>query len=149
MASLFEKLAASRPVNRAAASSFSYGEQVFHEPKLLNVWDVCPPLQYSKRLPSPEFIDFTGRRFGSLRVVGMALTKSKKGVLWVCRCDCGKFCGQLTATLKKLDKTAQCSKCNKLEFQANNGPSAFGHAKKARQMVSKGADAPTMEFGSP
>nr|DAK65499.1 MAG TPA: PVL ORF-50-like family [Caudoviricetes sp.] len=58
-------------------------------------------------------IDLTGQKFGMLTVLRKSENKSPKGVLWVCRCDCGnikeyptsrlrngtyKSCGCLTAT---------------------------------------------------
>jgi hypothetical protein len=37
----------------------------------------------------PKFIDLTGKRFGKLTVLGET-PKTKKYIIWLCLCDCGK-----------------------------------------------------------
>lgn len=37
-----------------------------------------------------EFIDLTGKRFGRLVAISLAVTE-KKGSYWLCRCDCGNM----------------------------------------------------------
>lgn len=38
----------------------------------------------------PKMIDLTGRRFGRLSVVALTDRRDGSGVVWRCRCDCGR-----------------------------------------------------------
>ena len=40
----------------------------------------------------PKLIDLTGQRFGRLTVLARAKSANKKGIKWLCRCDCGATC---------------------------------------------------------
>lgn len=135
MASLFEKLASCRPVNRAAGTSISHEAQTFQEQVMQNVWDRCPPLNYSLPLHEMELAKLKGRRFGSLTIVGIAVKTSRLGRIWVCRCDCGKFCGRTTAAVKKLDQSEQCAKCSKFGNQPPRSSPSLTEEKVSEPMV--------------
>lgn len=56
---------------------------------------------------SCNFIDLTGERFGKLTVLYKSNNKSKNGVLWHCKCDCGKEKDILSNSLRS-NNTASC-----------------------------------------
>lgn len=80
---------------------------------------------------NPEFIDFTGKRFGKLTVCGKLdkkqaffVTKgsSADSCKWVVRCECGKYELRVTRTVKRKLKDANnsdsCEECSKKEWES-------------------------------
>lgn len=103
-----------RPVDKTAALVVGRGES--YEFKM-------PPNSSDSEQPLPvkapqwqhwndkHFVDFTGRKFGWLTVLGLSATKAKR---WVCRCNCGRYCLRLTATIRAEVPDASCDQCNQL-----------------------------------
>lgn len=95
MADVFDKLQASRPVNRAAARVIGGG--FYYEPQKVIIqrhWKSPPPCKPITALlkANPEFEDLMGIEFGRFRVVGYMGRLSKKvAAAWLCRCACGDF----------------------------------------------------------
>lgn len=57
--------------------------------------------------------DLKNQRFGELVVV-RAVDRSRKGILWLCRCDCGRVALRSTSALRrsvKLGHTPTCLRC--------------------------------------
>ncbi len=65
----------------------------------------CKPVQIIRD-------DLTGRRFGSLTVVGPTAQRANKRILWECRCDCGNTEFVQTQYLKD-GSTKCCKSCQK------------------------------------
>jgi len=55
-------------------------------------------------------IDLKGKRFGKLTVIGRSEKKSHKGVVWACRCDCGRIEDVVSSSLRSGEKTC-CKEC--------------------------------------
>ena len=51
-------------------------------------------------------VDYTGRRFGKLLVLGRAEAGKNGRTRWKCRCDCGKECSVLQASLRAGKRTS-------------------------------------------
>jgi len=64
---------------------------------------------------SPDFIDYTGRKIGYVKVIGYGGRQGKKGAAtWVCQClCCGQYEKRRTASLKRYNDTYDnsCSIC--------------------------------------
>ena len=67
----------------------------------------------------PAFIDLTGKRFGRITAI-MPLQKRTRngGVVWQCRCDCGKEF-QTTANALRTNMTTSCG-CKRIEVLKNS-----------------------------
>lgn len=67
----------------------------------------------------PAFKDITGQRFGRLTVIEKCSNKSPsvKGVMWLCRCDCGGSTTTRTSSLRS-GRTKSCG-CLHKEFLAS------------------------------
>ena len=55
----------------------------------------------------PNFIDLTGKRFGSVSVIERAENSARNEVMWRCRCDCGK---EFTTRARSL-RSGECTSC--------------------------------------
>ena len=55
-------------------------------------------------------IDLTGRRYGSLTVIKLAVDETGKKKKWLCKCDCGEECIVAGSNLQS-GHTLHCSKC--------------------------------------
>ena len=53
----------------------------------------------------PKLIDLTGQKFGRLTV--LERNKTRKGVAWICKCDCGKIVSRLGGSLRS-GQTLSC-----------------------------------------
>jgi hypothetical protein len=67
---------------------------------------------------SPRLEDITGREFGYLKVIGPTAHKWHRGVVWLCRCRCGRLHPIRAASLKG-DGTKSCG-CAKGELISQN-----------------------------
>lgn len=47
-----------------------------------------------------QYVDLTGRRFGKLEVVSYSYS-TKYGIMWNCRCDCGRYVEALSRYLTR------------------------------------------------
>lgn len=62
---------------------------------------------------SPRALDISGERFGLLTAM-RPCSRSQKGVLWVCKCECGRLALRTAAALRSAVKDGsepQCSRC--------------------------------------
>jgi hypothetical protein len=104
----------SGPVDRVAARCCRPGES--HTPQFAGLrpiptWD-APPLPEMEQ-PAGA-VDFSGMRRGSLVAFRYLANRVGKGVVWVCRCDCGRYEPRMMRRLtKKLDATDMCAFCQK------------------------------------
>ena len=65
------------------------------------------------------FIDLKGRRFGNLLVMGdSGKSDCGGGVMWRCRCDCGKI-RIIRSTSLRLSGTRSCGSCSKITHGAS------------------------------
>lgn len=100
----FDRLASSTPLNKQAAVDYNAtGEQPSCKASGGHVL-LAPP----RMRPVPTvstFVDLTGRRFGSLAVIGLKAIEPEDGkwaeTRWVCRCTCGNY------TLRRADKLSK------------------------------------------
>jgi hypothetical protein len=81
------------------------------------VFDIQPPVMALPRdvKKNPTFIDLTGKRFGTLQVIGYAKDQTKrktKGATWVCRCTCGLFITRHTPAIKTANREDTCPRCS-------------------------------------
>lgn len=63
-----------------------------------------------------KFIDLTGERFGRLVVIKRVENKNNR-VMWLCKCDCGKY-SQVNSYLLRSGKTTSCG-CASIERISN------------------------------
>jgi hypothetical protein len=113
-------LAASTPVNAQAARDYNARGECERERNLdPGQVDQLFRLRDVERngtdtlCKQPSFEDFTGRRIGRLTVVGRS-GKKDRGTRWLVRCDCGRYEGRRTKTLKNL-RSDRCSECDRLD----------------------------------
>lgn len=65
-----------------------------------------------------KVIDLTGKRFGSLVVVGLDTGHPGKGTRWICQCDCGNYVSVFSGNIKRgLTRSCGCLRRNKLRKQ--------------------------------
>lgn len=113
MTDIFERIAASRPVNAAAARQLGAGVSFSPSVKIQDFFADLPPLKpdtyYSIMPRRDEFVDYRNVTIGRLTVIGLILKDSNQKASWVCRCKCGGFCGRKSKSIR----------------QALEGPSTF------------------------
>lgn len=103
MKDLFDRIAASVPLNVTAATVVSSGEH--YEPKFTNQahWKEPPPIRpFPKHAPT-SLPNFTGKQHGRLRVLGLHRHpdgNKNAGLRWVVRCVCGRYELRSTKALK-------------------------------------------------
>lgn len=128
---VFEKLAASAPVNKQAALSSSKGFQ--YTPSkvvLVQEWDAPPKLKE----PLKSQLDLRGRRKGRLVVIGLladfAANKATRAT-WVCRCDCGRYTSRKAKSINNpRNEGDRCELCRHARFLSERH-------KTARKVVSR------------
>ena len=82
-----------------------------------------PPLQVidPRVALNPEFVNFTGRKYGKLTVLGLCLRKiGNKPAKWLCQCTCGMYCTRTSKSLKVMERggnsaVKMCGACYKKE----------------------------------
>lgn len=111
--SIFERIAASVPVDKAAAA-VANGKGVHWEAKINpQIAHQDTPLPVKQFPGSPEF-DLTGREIGRLKVIGYAKEQSSRHI-WVVRCACGRYEHRRSSAISSLDnKYARCESCMSL-----------------------------------
>lgn len=89
----FDRILASSPVNVQAAKQMGKGISFTPGVNIQNSYREMPETKpiLNKHLANPSFIDLTGKVFGRLTVMGLAVSNSKKTASWVCRCTCGMY----------------------------------------------------------
>jgi hypothetical protein len=116
------KIATSRPVNATAATvAGARGQGFTPSVTLQDWWADAKPMQpehyYRVKLGDPSFIDWRGKTFGRLTVLGIAIEiKNNGGTSWQCRCVCGGYCSRRTKSLKILARGGnsipdRCASC--------------------------------------
>jgi hypothetical protein len=69
----------------------------------------------------PKFIDITGQRFSRLTVIGPTNKRShNRGMMWLCRCDCGSTIITRGDSLKAKNHTLSCG-CFHLDRVTKHG----------------------------
>ena len=126
----FDKLFASRPVNKQTALANSGGYTYTPKlPKQSKTTQTRPAL-----LPVPKNCkkDFTGHKIGRLTVVGYGgRHKVKKISQWVVRCVCGNFEYRRTQRINDVDNLAdRCSECRAISrLKLSDYKNRFGEEK--------------------
>jgi len=119
MTEVFDKLLASRPVNRQAARVLAGGVHYKPNKKIVQRhWTTPPPLVAipESAKSNPCFVDLTGRSFGRFRVIGY-LGKSNNKASWLVRCACGDFeTRRSRAILNPENYGDRCANCQHLAF---------------------------------
>lgn len=127
----FDRIGASAPANKQAAMSSNGGVHFTPEKKFADVLDECPSLRTGIEAgnANPQFVNFTGRTFGRLTVLGMTLPKERRKAMatWVCRCACGNFTQRTSKSLKVADRGGnsfqdRCGPCGYTEYLRNRPP---------------------------
>ena len=72
----------------------------------------------SERSSATKVIDITGQRFGKLVVLYKVGISKMYGMMWHCKCDCGKEC-DVSGTFLRRGHTSSCG-CNVGETASNN-----------------------------
>lgn len=81
-------------------------------PNVLDVGTSNASIPYYKYLPQEkELIDLTGRRFGSLIVLGYFGKLNR----WVCQCDCGRYCVRKCKNSTIKEENNACDVCRELK----------------------------------
>ena len=103
--SVYDRIAASAPVNRQAAMSASKGEHFKPAVSFTQVMHASsPPL----RAVPVHLEDLTGVTYGRLRVIG--LREKERHTRWVCRCACGNHVERSSKSVKaRVD--GECPEC--------------------------------------
>ena len=115
----FSRILASSPVNAQAARQLSRGEDWEPAVVLSDYFADRPAIRAisADTRRNPEFVDFTGRTFGRLTVVGLMDKGSNTPASWVCRCQCGGYCSRRAKSLKVADRGGNsfkpmCGRCD-------------------------------------
>lgn len=131
----FDKLFASKPVNKQTAMANSGGYT--YAPKIkegARTSQICPPiLPMSPRVPE----DLTGKKFGRLTVVGYGgRHKNKHVTQWVVRCVCGNFEYRRSKSINNPSNFGdRCQECDAiLHLKRQDYINRFG-AKKGLKML--------------
>ena len=119
----FDRIITSAPVNAQAARQLGKGVEWTPIVKLQDYFADCPAMRgedyFINTHGNPEFLDFRGKTFGRLSVVGVLVKDGFNRASWVCRCVCGGYC---TRSAKSL-KVAACGgntfvdRCGRCEYQ--------------------------------
>jgi len=101
----FDRIAASAPVNAASARQMGIGIQWSPIVELQDYFPDRPPMKpesfyLAKSLRNGEWVDFRGKTFGRLTVLGVMEKAGNEPASWVCRCQCGGFCTRKAKSLK-------------------------------------------------
>jgi hypothetical protein len=93
MSNVFDKLAVSRPINKAAASVMSSGESynfVQKDADVHHLWKTPPKMIAPATHTGQE--DLRGKRFGRFTVLGVLdVPAGAGGRPWVVKCVCGNY----------------------------------------------------------
>lgn len=109
------------PVNTTTSRVMSKGTHYQPKDTILSACSDLPiptrPIPEAAKI-TPSWRDFTGFRFGTLVVVGLAAAKeggAGGGCKWVCRCVCGRYTTRKTRVVKVADPNDCCSHCHHIE----------------------------------
>lgn len=106
---------ASTPIDRTARSVVSRGSHYEPEcPESKGTWFTEQPPIRQKPRNQPQFVDLTGMRFGTVRVLGYSGTKKGNGSQWVCVCACGRYTIQNGKSIRSVGSSPACSVCQKI-----------------------------------
>jgi hypothetical protein len=128
----------STPVNKTAGR-VKFGESEAWEPKFKDgnrhTFD-APPKPIGQ--PQDGAKDYTGIRRGRLVAAYWYETDSRKGPLWVCRCDCGKYELRRPRTWSKKTEQDACKVCeatHRVTFGCEIGDTQSQKAKRIKEGV--------------
>jgi hypothetical protein len=106
-----DEIAKRKPVNRQAANVVSKGIEYVPAKKVLTYESEAP---IPTRKPQKNVEILTGRKFGRLTVIGLALEHLGR---WVCRCDCGMYVLRRPKAIKNTDNPDRCERCRHYAYQ--------------------------------
>ena len=120
------------PINATAARVMARGESFYCRPCETTVDSSLPietrPIPADYRM-NPDFVDFTGKQIGRVKVMGLAAAKSGR---WVCKCRCGSYVLRRASALRgERAGSSPCDQCYLLavskrnEFQRRTGIERF------------------------
>lgn len=119
MTDLFDRIAASTPLNRTAGAVTSRSGDHYepHVPSHVRISDA--PARMKRDLPKDaSFVDLTGREFGRLTVVGYLGSGGGGSSKWQVRCACGAYEQRTAKSIKRAlaghadtQTTAMCIRC--------------------------------------
>ncbi len=105
--SLYDKIAASAPINKTAALSTARGSEWTPATRRTDWYPEPLPLQTvderRSKARNPEFVDFTGVEIGRLVVIGLVdkgEMNGKRPSSWLCKCKCGCYCTRTSKSLR-------------------------------------------------
>lgn len=127
MKDIFDRLAASSPLNTTAARVVSGGEN--YDPKInfANHWHSdCPPKM--RRIPEISLQtcgDLIGKKFGRLTVIGLADDYNpKQPARWVVRCACGDYEHRSARAIRNpkndQDRCLKCKHLRRVQWKYDN-----------------------------
>ena len=120
----YDQILASSPVNATAARQMGKGVSWTPATRLMDWFADMPPMKpesyyRGKGLENGEWVDFRGRIFGRLTVMGVMEkgTETNERSSWVCRCKCGDFCTRKSKSLKVAQRggntfSPMCGRCS-------------------------------------
>lgn len=116
-----KRIATARPVDRTAARVTQSGPKGMESSKRIAQAHSQTPLP---TVPIPRHIvDLRGRTFGTLTVVGLAVStdtvqrQAGNHRLWVCRCVCGNYLTRRAKAINNPKNTIDaCDRCRQVQF---------------------------------
>lgn len=69
--------------------------------------EINQPKFLIRRLPDKGFTDLTGTKHNDYEIIGIAGILN--GIVWLCRCKCGKYRLMNTGYIKKIKTCKECS----------------------------------------
>lgn len=122
MSDIFDRIFASAPLNRTAATVTSEGERYTPAKKVTqNHWTAPPRIARTLPSPGPSFTNLTGTRFGRFVVLGLWEPDRPRGKnalpMWVVRCACGDYETRTTRAIRNpANQDDRCQLCRHTAF---------------------------------
>lgn len=108
-----DKIYASAPIDKKAAVVTGKGIDYIPD---IKIFDSELPLPVCRNIPK-WIVNLTGKKFGKLTVIGLAVIEEKKlnGSKWVVRCVCGRYSMRKARAINNENNKLDCCKeCEKL-----------------------------------
>ena len=104
----YERVVASEPINRQAASVMQSGYQYTAPGEGVEWFRDCPALRTVTQAMRyvPSFCDYTGYKVGRYTVIGVGIPKARAN--WVARCSCGRFAYITARTIRNAKDHPDC-----------------------------------------
>lgn len=115
---IFDKLAASAPIDRSAALTMARGDGYVPAVKVTcEHWSAPPPMRPVAHA-GPEFSDLTGVAYGRLKVIGVIdrPAGATGSIRWVVRCACGDYEVRTSKAIKRATPEDRCTICRHAAF---------------------------------